>query len=488
MSGNRAAEGVFPLWSISQNINISSLDQISRNGYVNPGKAGVFAQKWFEKFEIKAPSAGSDITSLSGGNQQKVLIARGLASNADVILLNDPTCGVDISTKQDIYEFMQESKKIGKSVILFSTEDMEMCQCDRVYIMHEGTIVEELSGRDLNEKNIVETAFKWKSGGEEKGSEDIREKNGVMAKILDTRALIAVSTFIVLYALIASLKPVALTYKGFNLLFAAVIPFVMAGLGQMFVSIGGGIDMGIGMAIAFANVEMAVIGPSDIPSSLLICTGIILVYGLIGLFIYRTRIPAVIVTLGMSFIWKGLCLIVSPTPRGKCPDWLKAVYKIRLFGLTGTIIFPVLALAIAFWIVKISKYGIIMNGVGNNSTMTERSGWSTPLAIFCSYAIAGAFVVLAGISLTAITGSGDYTIGNNYPLMSIAIFVLGGCDFIGAFSSPTGVVMAAFAMTSITTLLTFARINTNYTMMFTGFVLILSMVIKRFLNYVRRRA
>ena len=72
-------------------------------------------------------------------------------------MLNDPTRGVDIGTKQEIYRFMREAKEEKKTILLFSTEDTEMCQCDRVCIMHEGSIVRELSGASINEQNIVQT-------------------------------------------------------------------------------------------------------------------------------------------------------------------------------------------------------------------------------------------------------------------------------------------------------------------------------------------
>lgn len=490
VSGDRATEGAFPLWSIGDNISISSLSKCSSKlGCISPRATNKFAQIWFDKLNVKAQSVHDDLTSLSGGNQQKALIARGLATESDIILLNDPTCGVDIGTKQEIYRFMHEAKADGKTIILFSTEDYEMCECDRVYIMHEGTIVEEISGSELSEENIVKTAFKWKTEKELSkgtGEEQPKGKRSAFRKIADNRAMISIVTFLIMFAIIVYMKPIAVSYRGFNLLYAATIPLVLVGLSQMFVSIGGGIDMGNGMAIGMINVVLACIASESVGYGVLICLAMVIAYGLLGLFIFKTNVPAVIVTLGTSFIWKGVSLIVSPTPRGTCPEIISAIYRFKTPLVPICVIFSLVALLLSYWIVKRSKYGIVMNAVGNNPVVAERAGWSTALAVSMSYAIAGFFIVLAGCMLTAITGSGDYNCASTYPLMSIAIFILGGCEFIGAFSSPIGVVIAAFAMSSITTLLTFAKINSNYTMLFTGLVLILAMLVKYVINRRRR--
>ena len=118
-------------------------------------KANSSAQEWYDKLKFRAEGIDSNIMSLSGGNQQKALIARGIASEADIIILNDPTAGVDIGTKQDIYKLLNETREMGKSIIFYSTEDSEMEICDRVYVMRNGSITKELIGNEINVPNLV---------------------------------------------------------------------------------------------------------------------------------------------------------------------------------------------------------------------------------------------------------------------------------------------------------------------------------------------
>lgn len=297
-------------------------------------------------------------------------------------------------------------------------------------------------------------------------------------KILTNRATISIVTLIVTFGIICNMQKNALSYTGITLLFTSVTPLIFAALGQMFISIGGGIDMGNSMSIGLANVIVAVALSRSSALGIGYLLALVILYGLMGFLILKTRIPAVIVTLGFSFIWEGLAVIISPTPGGVCPSMLKKICTFSAFGIPAPIIVGVVSALIAFWIVRQSKYGIVLNALGNNKTVTERAGWSSATATVVAYMLSGLCVIMAGIYMTSVQGAGDYGSTGSFCMMSIAIFILGGCEFIGAISSPIGVVIGAFAMTSIPTLLTFLKMNTNLQQMVTGLVLIIAMLVK----------
>ncbi|MDD3346753.1 sugar ABC transporter ATP-binding protein [Oscillibacter sp.] len=141
VSGDRNTEGVFPFWNIADNTLVSSYEQVSKRGVLLKQKMRTLAQFWYDKLKFRAAGIDDDITSLSGGNQQKALIARGICADAGIIILNDSTCGVDLETKQEIYHLLDEARSQGKTVIWHSTEDLEMEQCDRVVVMGGGSII-----------------------------------------------------------------------------------------------------------------------------------------------------------------------------------------------------------------------------------------------------------------------------------------------------------------------------------------------------------
>ncbi|WP_249740927.1 sugar ABC transporter ATP-binding protein [Agrobacterium rubi] len=159
VAGDRGTEGVFGLWSIADNLTIRSFNVLQRYGFVSLGEARSLAQTWFERLKIKAPAIDTPILSLSGGNQQKVLFARALASNASVIFLDDPMRGVDVGTKQEVYQLIRNEAAQGRTFVWYTTELDELKNCDRLYVFREGRAVEEIEGNAVNQARILEASF-----------------------------------------------------------------------------------------------------------------------------------------------------------------------------------------------------------------------------------------------------------------------------------------------------------------------------------------
>jgi len=159
IAGDRRLNGIFPLWSIGQNLSIASLSALSRFWLVNQEKEQILNQSWQKDIAIRTPDMRHSILSLSGGNQQKVLFARALATSAPIILMDDPMRGVDVGTKNQVYDMVRHEARQGRTFIWYSTEMDEMELCDRVYVFREGSIVAEFSGQDITEKNIIAASF-----------------------------------------------------------------------------------------------------------------------------------------------------------------------------------------------------------------------------------------------------------------------------------------------------------------------------------------
>jgi ribose transport system ATP-binding protein len=159
VSGDRQNEGLLPLWSVGQNITISALHLMSKFGFLDRRAMREAGEEWFRAFQVAARGPGAGIARLSGGNQQKALIARGVASQARVMLLDDPTRGVDIETKQTVYQMLETVKQAGRCVVMYSTEDREFALCDRVIVMADGRIAKELTGPGVSVEEIVKYSY-----------------------------------------------------------------------------------------------------------------------------------------------------------------------------------------------------------------------------------------------------------------------------------------------------------------------------------------
>lgn len=159
VSGDRGTEGVFYLWTVGRNITIGWLAQLSRFGIIRNSAERRLIVQWMDRLAIRG-GTNTPIAELSGGNQQKAVVARALASKANLVLLDDPMRGVDIGTKRDFYDLLRRSADEGRSFLWYSTENDELSQCDRVYVMREGQVVEELAQKDLTEERIVKASFR----------------------------------------------------------------------------------------------------------------------------------------------------------------------------------------------------------------------------------------------------------------------------------------------------------------------------------------
>lgn len=154
---DRKLQGILSNLSVSDNINISMLDKNSNFlGFVNKGKEEVIADEGIEKFKIKTPSPEKKIVELSGGNQQKCIVARWLATNPKVLILDEPTKGIDVGTKSEFYQMICEFAKQGLGVILISSELPEVIGLsDRIIVMKSLQIAGEVSREEATESKLL---------------------------------------------------------------------------------------------------------------------------------------------------------------------------------------------------------------------------------------------------------------------------------------------------------------------------------------------
>ncbi|MFR5602284.1 MAG: sugar ABC transporter ATP-binding protein, partial [Lachnospiraceae bacterium] len=165
LTEDRRATGILGVLSIADNVSIASLDQYLEAGIMlNDHKIEQLVKENVAKLSIKTPSSKTQIQSLSGGNQQKVLIARWLANNPDVLILDEPTRGIDVGAKYEIYCIIAELAKQGKSIIMISSEMSELIgMSDRIMVMCDGRVTGFVEGEEANQESIMAFATQFES-------------------------------------------------------------------------------------------------------------------------------------------------------------------------------------------------------------------------------------------------------------------------------------------------------------------------------------
>ncbi|WP_164776752.1 ABC transporter permease [Mesorhizobium sp. M7A.F.Ca.US.001.04.1.1] len=299
-------------------------------------------------------------------------------------------------------------------------------------------------------------------------------ERGALARARLLRGLLpALSLALVLLA-IAWLKPRAISYFGFSLMLNLAIPIALATIAQMFVIAGNELDLSIGTFVGFVGCVTAT-WLKDAPLlGAAILLGSIGVYALLGALIHLRNLPSIVVTLGMSFVWQGLAILVLPKPGGKAPDWLLGLMAFK----PPFVPFPIIAalligLIVHFGLMRTS-YGVILRGSGGNPAALGRAGWSLLRTKIVLFALAGLFGVLSGMALIGITTSADANIGNGYTLLAIAGVILGGGEFVGGRVSPIGAVIGALTLAlAASPLLTFMHIPPDWQVAANGAILII---------------
>jgi len=287
------------------------------------------------------------------------------------------------------------------------------------------------------------------------------------------RALLpALSLALVLLA-IAWLNPRAISYFGFTLMLNLAIPIALATIAQMFVIVGNDLDLSIGAFVGFVGCVTATWLRETPLLGFLMLLGCIGVYAALGALIYLRNLPSIVVTLGMSFVWQGLAILLLPKPGGKAPDWLLATMGVKPPYVPFPILAALMIAAVAYVGLMRTSYGAILRGSGGNATAIARAGWSLLKAKMALFACTGLFGVLSGLALIGITTSADANIGNGYTLLSIAGVILGGGEFVGGRVSPVGAVIGALTLAlAASPLLTFMHIPPDWQVAANGAILI----------------
>ena len=163
---DRKLEGLYHVQSVRFNSTIEVLHEFINHFYVNLGREIEITQEYIDKMHTKTPSQEQTVTNLSGGNQQKVMIGRWMATHPKVLILDEPTRGVDVGAKAEIYEIMNELTKQGVSIIMISSELPEIINMsDRVYVMYEGNITGCIDQKDISQESIMHLATLETTGG-----------------------------------------------------------------------------------------------------------------------------------------------------------------------------------------------------------------------------------------------------------------------------------------------------------------------------------
>ena len=378
------------------------------------------------------PVPSSQLRRLSGGNQQKVVIARWIATGFQTLLCFDPTRGIDIGTKHQIYRLLREMADAGSSVLLFTSELPEIALvCDRAIVVFGGEIVAEMPAGEADEETLLRAAHGLEvapamgavprasvrsrdTGAATEPADNLslsaqapNQSSGLIDKIWGAvvryPALFGMPVlFLVFLMATVAIHPQFDSFDAQSLAMAA-LPLACAAAAQAVVVISGGIDLSIGSVIAVANVLAArTMNEASFGQALWLALAILAAGAAIGavngLLVIVSRVPDVIVTLTTGFIWGGVALLILEKPGGGAPPEFANLGTGTLITewLSNSLVLLVVAVALVWIPVRMSKTGLRIYATGSDKIAAFRSGVNVERARLLAYVLGGLFSAVGG--------------------------------------------------------------------------------------------
>jgi ribose transport system ATP-binding protein len=406
----RRTEALFPGLSVATNLTASSLEAHARGGVLSRQHERRTAEDLVERLGIVPRSPAQDVATLSGGNQQKVVVGRWLARGGQLYLVDEPTAGVDVAAKAEIYRHLGELAAGGAAVLVVSSDFEELIGlCDRILVVRDGVVVEEIGRGEVDEEGL--TARAAGAGTTDDSAPDRAPDSTADAPPPPARrpawlrqAGVAVAMLAVVAALVAG-SPGFLLSSGFwDVLRQAGTPMLLAT--ALAVALGSGaFDLSIGAVAQLTATLSAVLVVAGVPTPLVLVAGIAAgaVIGAVnGGVTVLLRVPSFVATLGMLFLLVGIALGIN--------GGLAVPAETRSFLLLGQgFVGPVPAIVITAVVViavvalgwRYTSVGLRLRAIGDDERTTRlrgvRTGWGTVTALVLSGALSG----LAGVLLAS---------------------------------------------------------------------------------------
>jgi ribose transport system ATP-binding protein len=496
ISADRGQESIFPALGVRENMTVQVLQDFASSGLMSAPKERARAAELVDSLSIATPNLDTAISGLSGGNQQKTVLARTFLHGARVVLIDEPTQGVDARARFDIYRAIRTKADEGVACIVNSSDAMELAGiCDRVLVFSRGRIIKVLKGRDISEESIVSSFLRSRevakasavpaSGGKPDwfSLDNLRQLvSGGSHRWWVPLVFLAFLT-IVVGGYAATQSDVFLAPINVRHILYATAPLALVTMAQFNVLIVRGFDISVGalmsLTVVLASFIIAAeLGPGPIMFGVIACLAVGVVVGLVnGAMVRFVGLNAVIATIAMLSVLQGLALYGRPSPFGVISQDLMDFLRLRV-GFAPLSFFVILAAAIAgdYWLYA-TRSGLKLRAVGFREEAAKRNGVRINFVHVRAYVLSGLLAAIAGLFLASEVGVGHPTVGNSYTLTSIAAAVLGGAALAGGRGSFVGALLGALFFTVTLNIITLLGLNTGAGIIISGALTLFAVIL-----------
>jgi ribose transport system ATP-binding protein len=488
ISADRSQESIFPALGVRENMTVQVLESFARGGLISAPQERSRASALIEQLSIVTATLDQTISSLSGGNQQKAVLARSFLHGAKVVLIDEPTQGVDANARFDIYRAIRAKADQGVAVVVNASDALELAGiCDRVLVFSRGRIIRELGGSETTEESIVSSFLSSRDAGRSAtvvasdGKPDglfslatLHEIVGGGTKRWWMPLVLLLSLTLLVVAYAAHESDVFLTPLNIRHIMLATAPLALVTMAQFNVLMVRGFDVSVGSLMSLVVVLASFViadqmGPGLVVLGSALCLSAGAIVGLAnGAMVRFVGVNPVIATIAMLSVLQGFALYGRPSPFGVISQDFMDVLQTRV-GFAPLSFFVILAGAILgdFWLYG-TRSGLRLRAVGFREEAAKRNGVPINFVHLRAYALSGVLAASAGFFLASEVGVGHPTVGASYTLTSIAAAVLGGAALTGGRGSFIGAILGALFFTLTLNIITLLGLNTGAGIIISG--------------------
>jgi ribose transport system ATP-binding protein len=489
MPADRHREGLMMSLSVRENSAVGSLRRF-RKGLLLRRRAEVEAVgKQLDMLAVKTPSIESTISALSGGNQQKVVMARALLSKPSVLIADEPTQGVDVGARAEIYRILREVCDSGVPVVVASSDAKELeGLCDRVIVMSRGHVVETLSGDKVTEERMINAAVRSTThtsqqspaaaGGTQRMSAARRFIQGDYAPVV----ILAV-VMLALGAYIFTKNGRYLSSFNITSVMLAVAALGFIAMGQTVALLTAGIDLSVGPLAGFL-VVLASFFVNAGKSAITIVLGLVLMLaaaagvGMVnGALIRFGKFTPVAATLATYIALQGLSYLLRSVPGGIISGSVTSFITFKVGPVPVVFILLVLATLGMEFLLRKRPWGLRLRGVGSDEESARRVGVQVNRTVVLAYVTTSLFTFVGSIVLLAQLGIGDPAQGTGYTLSTITAVVLGGTSLLGGRGTFVGTLLGAGLIVQVLNATVFLGLSQSWQYFFQGALIVLAAVL-----------
>jgi ribose transport system ATP-binding protein len=488
MPSDRHAEGLAPGLTVRENAAFAALDKFASFSIVSRKKEIQRVGQTFSALAVKASSIEAPILSLSGGNQQKVVMSRALLAEPGIIVADEPTQGVDVGARVEIYRILREVSSSGRPVIVNSSDAAELeGLCDKVVVLSRGRAVATLTGSDVSEARIVAAAVNATThvgtGGVQERSPSARGRlrHFVQSDIAPAVPLALVIALLGLYVFSTNANFLSAFNINNILLLATALGFIA--LGQTVALLLGAIDLSVGPLSGFL-VVLASFFINDDKSTPVIAAGFVLVVlgalvvgAINGTLIRFANFTPIAATLAMYIGLQGMSFLLRDDPGGYINADVVQIITWQV-GPIPVAFMVLAAMAIAGeYMLRKTRSGWQLRATGSYEESARRVGVRINRTFLLGYITCSLLTAIGAVMLMSQIGVGDPRQGISYTLSSITAVVLGGTSLRGGRGTFIGTVLGALLLTEVLNAVAFLGLTQTYQYAFQGALIVLAALI-----------